>query len=212
MSAPLRPSGGRPIRLSIVNDYEIVVRGLEAMLAPFSRRVEVVDVEAGGLPDSPSDIALFDTFAGRRHALTRVDAMAQDGAIGKVVLYTWDVPPEFSTDIGERAVDAVILKSTTGVELVDALERVHRGEQVGVADERRSVDEAALTERETEVLALLAQGCSNREIGNELYLSVDTVKTHVRNVFTKLDVHNRTQAALVAVDRQLTRRSESRSS
>lgn len=206
MSAPPLRSGERPIRLSIVNDYEIVVRGLAAMLAPYADRIEVVDLAAGGLPTARSDIALFDTFAGRRHALARVDAMSDDDAIDKIVLYTWDVPQGFSADIGERSIDAVILKSTTGVELVDALERIHRGEQVGVGGDRRAADESALTDRETEVLVLLAQGCSNREIARELYLSVDTIKTHVRNLFGKLDVNNRTQAALVAVDRGLTRR------
>lgn len=204
MSAPGSAPG--PIRLTIVNDYEIVVRGLAAMLAPFAERVAVVELETGGLPSARADIALFDTFAGRRHALERVDAMANDARIGKVVLYTWDLPPEFSTDIGKRAVDAVILKSTTGADLVDALERVHRGEVLGSATDQRGADEPALTERETEVLALLARGCSNREIARELYLSVDTVKTHVRKLFAKLGVSNRTQAALAAVDRGLTSR------
>ncbi len=92
-------NGGRPIRVSIVNDFEIVVRGLEAMLAPFSDRVTVVEVEAGGLPSEPTDVALFDTFAGRRRSLSRVDELAADYDIGKVVLYTWDVPDAFLRDI-----------------------------------------------------------------------------------------------------------------
>ncbi len=189
-----------PIRVSIVNDYEVVVAGVAAMLAPFGDRVDVVETEAGGLPDLPADIALFDTFAGRRRSLSRIDDLASDRDLAKVVLYTWDLPKDFARDIDLRSIDGVIMKSTTGAELVDALERVHQGEFVGsnVVDERDVG--STLTEREREVLALLSQGASNREVAVELYLSIDTVKTHVRKVFTKLGVGNRTQAALVARD------------
>ncbi len=194
------------LRVAIVNDYEIVVQGLGAMLAPFSDRVEVIDLEAGGLPDGPADIALFDTFAGRRSVLSRVDAMANDPELGKVVLYTWDLPPEFESDIGERAIDAVILKSTNGEQLVDALERIHRGETVSPSADDPLPGVSTLSEREREVLALLGSGLSNRSIADELYLSVDTVKTHVRKVFAKLGVTNRTQAALIASEHGLTPR------
>lgn len=189
-----------PIRISIVNDYEVVVAGVAAMLAPFGDRVTVVETEAGGIPDLAADIVLFDTFAGRRRVLDRIDELAADGDLDKVVLYTWDLPKEFSNDIDMRSIDGVIMKSTTGAELVEALERVHEGEFVGskVFDERDVG--TTLTEREREVLALLSEGATNREIAQELYLSIDTVKTHVRKVFSKLGVGNRTQAAIVARD------------
>ncbi|MGB3735282.1 MAG: response regulator transcription factor [Ilumatobacter sp.] len=189
-----------PIRISIVNDYEVVVAGVAAILAPFGDRVSVVETEAGGMPELPADIALFDTFAGRRRSLSRIDDMADDVDLQKVVLYTWDLPKDFARDVDMRSIDGVIMKSTTGVELVDALERVYSGEFVGskVVDERDLG--STLTEREREVLALLSEGVTNREIAAELYLSIDTVKTHVRKVFTKLGVGNRTQAAIVARD------------
>lgn len=195
---------GAPIRVAIVNDYEVVVRGLAAMLEPFSDRVVISELEAGGIPDDQADIALFDTFAGRRHALERIDEMMRDRDIGKIVIYTWDLPEGFSEDLANRSVDAVIMKSAAGAQLVEALERVHRGEPVGLSGDPALADRATLTERETEVLALLGRGLSNGEIAHELYLSVDTIKTHVRKLFAKLQVTNRTQAALVAVDRGLT--------
>lgn len=189
-----------PIRISIVNDYEVVVAGVAAMLAPFSDRVTVVETEAGGVPELPADIALFDTFAGRRRSLSRIDSLAEDRDLEKVVLYTWDLPKDFARDVDMRTIDGVIMKSTTGAELVDALERVHEGEFVGsnVIGERDLG--STLTEREREVLALLSEGATNREIAAELYLSIDTVKTHVRKVFAKLGVGNRTQAAIIARD------------
>jgi DNA-binding NarL/FixJ family response regulator len=167
------------------------------MLEPFADRITVVETEAGGLPTHDSDVALFDTFAGRRHSLERVKEMADGPAIGKVVLYTWDAPTAFLDDVARQAIDAVILKTETGADLVGALERVHAGEKLGI-ESLADDSPAALSAREQEVLALIAQGASNRTIAHELYLSVDTVKTHVRNVFQKLGVSNRTQAALEA--------------
>jgi two-component system, NarL family, response regulator LiaR len=198
----------KPLRVVIVNDYELVVRGLAAILAPFPDRVEVVELVVGEVPDGPADITLFDTFGGRRSALSRVDAMADDPSLGKVVLYTWDLPEAFVHDIDERAIDAVILKSTTGEQLVEALERIHRGEHVDPAERDRFPGVPTLSEREREVLALLGHGLSNRAIADELYLSVDTVKTHVRKVFSKLGVENRTQAALIANEHGLAPRTQ----
>lgn len=198
----------RPLTVAIVNDYEIVVQGLAAMLAPFSDRVSLVDLVAGGTPDGPADIVLFDTFAGRKHALERLDRMAADHDLGNVVVYTWDLPDEFRDAIAQRKVDAVILKSCSGEQLVDALERVHRGERVMASEDALFPGHATLTEREREVLALLARGLSNSQIASELYVSTDTVKTHVRKVFSKLGVSNRTQAALLAAQEGLTPRGQ----
>ncbi len=190
---------GAPLRIALVNDYEIVVRGLRSMLAPFDDRVVVVDTDAGGVPDRPADIVLFDTFASRRGSLQRVEELGQAPQWQHVVLYTWDAPTDFLDHVATAHVDGVILKSDHGERLVDQLERVSRGEPVGKellhGDQP---DDPSLTEREREVLALIARGRTNPEIGRELFLSVDTVKTHVQSLFRKLDVRNRTQAAMLA--------------
>jgi DNA-binding NarL/FixJ family response regulator len=197
---------GAPVRVTLVNDYEIIVQGLRTMLEPFADRIAIVETEAGGLPSRDSDVALFDTFAGRRHSLERVRAMAEDDAITRVVLYTWDAPTAFLDDAAALdSIDAVILKTETGADLVEAIERVHAGEKLGL-DVLSTDSDDVLSAREQEVLALIAQGSSNREIAHELYLSVDTVKTHVRNLFKKMGVSNRTQAALAAGDYGVARR------
>ena len=191
-------STGTPISVALVNDYEIIVDGLREMLKPFTDRVRVVETVAGDTPDKACDIALFDTFAGRRHALCRVRAMLADNDIAKVVLYTWDAPREFLDDVAAMRIDGVILKSETGTRLVESLERIHRGEKVSPLTSSNQETPTVLTEREREVLALMATGASNREIAAELYLSVDTVKTHARHLYGKLGVSNRTLAALQA--------------
>jgi DNA-binding NarL/FixJ family response regulator len=192
---------GHPLAVSIVNDYEIIVRGLAAMLEPYSDRVRVVELEAGGEPTHTSDVALFDTFAGRRHSLERAEKMVVGQVVRHVVLYTWDATAEFLDDASRIGVSGVVLKSHGAGDLVDALERVAAGERVGldlVSRGRESRSPPDLSMREREVLALVALGMSNREVAAELYLSVDTVKTYVRRLFSKLGVSNRTQAALRA--------------
>ncbi len=190
------PPNNGPIRVALVNDYEIVVEGLRNMLTPFSDRIDIVEIKAGGIPRLAADIALFDTFAARRRVGQRIESMAADGDIGRVVLYTWDAPTDFVNDT--NTVDAIVLKSVAGADLVECLERIHAGERIGLDLVSDAPSSAALSDREREVLALLAQGHSNRQIADELYLAVDTVKSHLKKLFAKLEVGNRTQAALAA--------------
>lgn len=201
---PERPAhAGRTLTVALVNDYEIILQGLHAMLEPFSDRIRVVEHEVAGTPDRHADIALFDTFAGRRDAIARAHRMANEGHVDRIVLYTWDATEPFLDAARDAEVSAVLLKSLGGEELADALVRIGRGETVAVDEMHNGGGERGrevLSIREREVLAMLALGYRNREIAHELFLSVDTVKTYVRRVFQKLGVNNRTQAALKARD------------
>jgi DNA-binding NarL/FixJ family response regulator len=195
-----------PLTVSLVNDYEIIVSGLAAMLEPFADRVRVVELNVESEPSRQADVALFDTFAGRRHALTRASSMVRDGYVEHVVLYTWDATADFLSQAEQAGVSGVILKSVGGERLVQALERTVSGERMGMSHitrSPRSEQTNELSNREKEVLALLALGSTNRQIANELYLSVDTVKSHMRRLYSKLGVSNRTQAALRADQYQL---------
>ncbi|MEX1106534.1 MAG: response regulator transcription factor [Ilumatobacteraceae bacterium] len=190
-----------PISISLVNDYEVIVAGLAAMLAPFSNRVRVVETTVDGDPTRAADVALFDTFGGRRHALDRAASMLRDGHVNHVVLYTWDASADFLASAENIGISGVILKSTSAERLVESLQRILAGEHLGlghVTRSPRSDQNDELSTREREVLALLALGHTNRQIATELYLSVDTVKSHMRRLYTKLGVRNRTQAALRA--------------
>lgn len=194
-------TAGKPIAVALVNDYEIIVQGLAAMLSPFSERVRVVEMNVGDEPQHRADVALFDTFAGRRYAIDRARDMVREGRVDHVLLYTWDAAPEFLALAADAGVSGVALKSQEGSALVDVIERVANGERIGLENVHRGRHARApdaLSAREQEVLALIALGMSNVEIGNELFLSVDTVKTYVRRLYAKLGVRNRAQAALHA--------------
>src|SRR3954454_14369336 len=74
------PVGSRVVTVAVINDYEVVVRGVASMLAPYSHRVRVVELDVGGDGNVPADVALFDTFAGRRHTLARAAEMVREGS------------------------------------------------------------------------------------------------------------------------------------
>jgi len=209
ISPHLHAVGTQVITIAIINDYELVVRGVAAMLAPYGNRVRVAELDAGGQPSTPVDVALFDTFAGRRHTLSRAAEMVRSGSVRHVVLYTWDAAPGFLHSALDIGVSGVILKSRSADVLVDGIERIVAGERVGFdgdASARPTVRVVDLSDRESEVLALIAKGLTNAQIAEELYLSVETVKTYVKRLYAKLDVHNRAQAAVAASSHQLTPR------
>jgi DNA-binding NarL/FixJ family response regulator len=171
--------------------------------------VKVVELDTGGPPTEPADVALFDTFAGRRHTLSRAAEMVREGTARHVVLYTWDAAPAFVRAAQDVGVSGVILKTRSADMLVDGIERVVAGERVGFetdASGRPASRVVDLSDRESEVLALIAKGLTNAQIADELYLSIETVKTYVKRLYAKLDVHNRAQAAVAASSHQLTPR------
>lgn len=197
------------ITVGILNDYEVVVRGVAAMLAPYANRIRIVELDAGGMPSVSADVALFDTFAGRRHTLSRAAEMVREGRARHIVLYTWDAAPPFVRAAEEIGVSGVVLKTRSADLLVDSIERIVAGERVGFDLDslaRTSPRLIDLSDRESEVLALIAKGLTNAQIADELYLSIETVKTYVKRLYAKLDVHNRAQAAVAASTHQLTPR------
>jgi DNA-binding NarL/FixJ family response regulator len=197
------------ISVAVINPYDLVVRGVESMLAPYDDRVRVVGHDLEPSSDHFADVALFDTFAGRRRTLARAAEMVRAGAAEHVVLYTWDAAPEFVREARDAGASGVLLKTRSGELLVDSLERIASGEKIGLGP-GNSVDPGPrlieLSDRESEVLALIALGLTNGEIADELYLSIETVKTYVKRLYAKLGVHNRAQAALAASTHQLTPR------
>lgn len=193
-TSPLRTSDV-PIRLAVVNDYELVVRGVAGMLLPFHDRVQVVELQVDGAPDRPVDIALFDMFGSTETSvLERCRQMRRDRAIGHLVLYTWHLSALAVQRARQAGVDGVVMKSEPAERLVESLERVCRGEAVGL--EPATVER--LTAREHEILELMATGRTNLEIARSLYVSEETVKTYAKRLFRKLGVRNRVEAAIRA--------------
>ncbi len=204
----------RPIRVALVNDYEIVVRGLETMLARFSDWVEIIELSAGTEPSHPLiDIALYDSFAAPIDNSEQIRKLVEDPDIGHVVVYTWNMAPDLITSAARAGVHGYLAKSMTGPELVDALVRVNRGDKVVSKSASREVTSSeagrrggdwagraqGLTLRESEVIALITQGLSNNEIAARGHLSINSVKSYIRSAYKKMGVVRRSQAVLWGV-------------
>jgi len=187
-------------RLALVNDYELILRGLQGLLAPFTSRVEVVEVDVRKQPVQPVDIALFDPYGHPHLGLDAVGELAQNPNVGAVVVYTWQLMRGQADKLLAAGAKAVLAKSISGEELVNDLQRVARGETVVSRDFRPNTSmtwpgsDMRLTERESEVVTFLASGMSNRDIADAMILSENTVKTHLKSIFQKIGVTSRAQA------------------
>jgi len=208
---PEATAPGMPIRVAAVNDFEVVVKGLAGMLAEFPDRLHVCEAVLEGEPVEGDhiDVALYDTYGRVGIAEPTLRFLAAMKGIKAIAVFTMDVTQTLVDDAFAAGARAVISKKLSGEELADALVRVAAGERVvegldetGHDEPGVAVDwpgrEEGLTLRESEVLALVADGRSNREVADALFVGEQTVKSHLRGIFTKLGVQNRTQAALFA--------------
>ena len=196
-----------PVRVSVVNDFSVVVAGVRAVLAPYADRVVVVSDETGSPGDEKVDVALFDTFASPTDWQSRCASMAQDPRIGSVAVYSFVTDPRAIEEALALGARGYLAKSLPAADLVSGIERIAAGERVteaGHGEDARPVgrwpaDAAGLSPREAEMLALIAQGRSNDEIAAACYLSINTVKSYIRDAYRKIDVTTRPQAVAWAM-------------
>lgn len=201
------PGEAAPIRVAIVNDYEIVVAGVAAVLKRFKDRVEVVEINADTPVISDVDVILYDTFGQAQGEGVDMDDLVRGGGGAPVVVFSWNVQPELVEETLARGAAGYLAKSVTAEELLHGIEEIHRGGTVR-PESVQTVDEPpgswpgrkyGLTPRESEVIALITQGLSNREIAERTYLSVNSVKTHVRTAYRKIGVDRRSKAVMWGV-------------
>jgi len=212
------------IRVFVVDDHEVVRLGLRAFLGA-TPGIEVVG-EAGdgrsaleGLAalaarDALPDVVLMDLVMPEPDGITTTAAVKQTYPGVEVVVVTSFGEAHRVHSALEAGATGYVLKDAEVDEIIEAVRAAHRGEvhlDAAVARvltrslvaPRRGV--AALTARERDVLVLVAEGRSNREIGRTLSIGERTVQTHLGNVLTKLELSSRTQAALWAVREGLVR-------
>jgi len=198
-----------PVTVALVNDYELVLAGVAAMLRPHRDHVVVLDRALERTPDRAVDVSLFDTYGAADGQIERIKVLADDPMSGTVVVFSFSTAPQLVTaSIGAGAA-GFISKTVNARQLADAIVTVADGHRVVLtpAPHRHRDGDLGwpgrgrdLSARDSELLVLLRQGYTNREIAERLYLSENTVKTHLRRLFTKLGVSNRTQAAMVATE------------
>ncbi|MEN6478871.1 MAG: response regulator transcription factor [Anaerolineales bacterium] len=203
------------IRVLLVDDQLVVREGLRAMLAPEPDIVVVGEASDGeeaitAAHDTQPDVILLDVRMPRMdglEALKQIKAVAPRSAVVMVTLYD-------NTDYLLRAVAqgaaGYVLKDSSRADLVEAVRLVADGgglispslmprllrEVSKLLAHEQVASLPLLSAREVEVLTLVAEGLSNQEIGDRLYVGAATVKTHLQNIMLKLGVSDRTQAAV----------------
>lgn len=191
-----------PLTVSVVNDFSVVVAGVRALLEPHSDRVVVVDTELGKPPATPVDLSLFDTFAAPLDWESRLAAMSRDARIGAVAVYSFLTDPRAVEGALAAGASGFLAKSLPAEGLVAAIEKIASGQQVvdlgsrlgAVQGDHWPAEDTGLSPREAEMISLIVGGYSNEEIAASRYLSMNTVKTYIREAYRKIGVTTRAQA------------------
>ena len=189
-----------PVRIAVANDYEVVVHGLVSMLEPFRDRVDVVEVATDRPVCQRVDLVLIDVF-GRSRSVRELREQANGN---RVAVYGWDLTPALIEAWSAQGITDFLHKGLPASRLVEAIEAIHAGEHVVVGSQcapQTTIGDwpgqaFGLSERESEVVALITQGLSNDEIAERTFLSINTVKSYIRTAYRKMNVGSRSKAVL----------------
>ncbi len=200
------------IRVLIADDHTTVLAGLASMIGLQPDMVVVAQATNGSdavelwRKHSP-DVTMLDLRMPKLDGVgVLTEIRRQDASVRVIVLTTYDTDIEIYRAVKAGA-KGYLLKDARGEELLDCIRKVNAGEtcipQALVTKLATGISSETLTDRELEVLTLLARGKSNKEIGANLFISEFTVKGHLRSIFTKLNVLSRTEAIAAASRRGL---------
>lgn len=189
--------GLEDLRLAIVNDYEVIVAGVRSMLRPYLAQ-DVVELDVDAAPSEPVDIALLDTYGQPGLGIDTLRSLVASPKVGAAVVYSWTMSELARAQAFEAGARGLIAKSLPAAEVVAALRAVADGRIVDTRAPSRAPAvwpgaDWGLTSRESEVVALLSTGASNRSIAASLYVSENTVRTHLKSIFKKVGVTSRSQ-------------------
>jgi len=206
------------IRVLLVDDHEMVRAGVSAFLST-QADIEVVaeasDGKAGAelaLLHRP-DVILMDLVMEPVDGVEGTRLIRKDWPEAKILVVTSFLDDEKVYPVIEAGAMSYVLKTASAFEIAEAIRKTASGQPVMAAQVTGKMMERLrrpksqlhddLTEREQEVLQLMARGMANQEIADELFISLKTVKTHVSNILSKLDVVDRTQAVVYAFKHHL---------
>ena len=209
------------IKVLLVDDHEMVRMGVSAYLST-QPDIEVVGEAENGRKGSElalqlrPDIILMDLVMDEMDGVEATRAIIQEWPEAKIVVVTSFLDDEKLYPVIEAGATSYLLKTSRASDIADAVRATYDGETVlepkvtgKMMSRMRQKKEQPLhddlTEREFEILLLIAEGKSNQEIADELFIALKTVKTHVSNILNKLNVSDRTQAVIYAVRHQLTK-------
>ncbi len=210
------------IKVLIVDDHKVVRQGLRTFLELQEDVLVVGEAEDGQaavemVRQLNPNVVLMDLVMPRLDGISATRQVKSLGSNVKVIALTSFTEDDKVFPAIQAGASSYLLKDVSPDDLVDAIRAAHRGEArlhpdiarklmeqvTRQADSRRDSPAEDITEREKEVVRLVAQGRSNQEIARELVISEKTVKTHVSNILGKLQLQDRTQLAIYAIKKGL---------
>ncbi|MFZ5852149.1 MAG: response regulator [Actinomycetota bacterium] len=220
-----RPADAEPIKVLVVDDHALFRRGLEMVLAQ-EPDIDVVGEAADGAEavaqagDLLPDVVLLDVRMPRRGGIEACTAIKDVAPSAKIVMLTISDEEADLYEAIKAGASGYLLKEISIDEVAAAIRAVHGGQSlispsmasklltefatmIKKGEDRQQVPAPRLTDRELEVLKLVAQGLNNRAIAERLFISENTVKNHIRNILEKLQLHSRMEAVVYAVREKL---------
>ncbi|MDA9462393.1 MULTISPECIES: response regulator transcription factor [Enterococcus] len=202
------------IKVLLVDDHEMVRLGVSSYLS-IQEDIEVIGEAEDGRQGYEKamalrpDVILMDLVMEEMDGIESTKAILKDWPEAKIIIVTSFIDDEKVYPAIEAGATGYLLKTSTAHEIADAIRATQRGERVLEPEVTSKMMEKMsrrnepilhddLTNRENEILMLISEGKSNQEIADELFITLKTVKTHVSNILAKLEVEDRTQAAIYA--------------
>lgn len=216
-------AGTEPVRVLVVDDQELFRRGL-IMLLGGDIDIEVVGEAADGITatelaiTTAPDVILLDVRMPRRTGVEACRAIKEAVPATKIIMLTVSDEEADLYESVKNGAAGYLLKDSSIEEVAQAIRVVNEGQSlispsmaVKLIDEFKQMSKPEreqgpalrLTDRELEVLRLVAKGLNNREVAKELFISENTVKNHVRNILEKLQLHSRMEAVMYAMREKL---------
>jgi two-component system NarL family response regulator len=216
-------TGTEPVRVLVVDDHELFRRGL-IMLLGDDDDIEVVGEAADGIGatdlavSTAPDVVLLDVRMPRRTGVEACRAIKEAVPTTKIIMLTVSDEEADLYESVKNGAAGYLLKDSSIEEVAQAIRVVNEGQSlispsmaVKLIDEFKQMSKPdretgpalRLTDRELEVLRLVAKGLNNREVAKELFISENTVKNHVRNILEKLQLHSRMEAVMYAMKEKL---------
>lgn len=202
------------IRVMLVDDHEMVRLGVSSYLSIQSDMEVVGEAENGRqgyelAMELRPDVVLMDLVMEEMDGIESTKMILKDWPEAKILIVTSFIDDEKVYPAIEAGAAGYLLKTSTASEIAEAIRATQRGERVlepevttkmmeRMSRKNEPVLHEDLTNREVEILMLITRGMSNQEIADELFITLKTVKTHVSNILSKLEVDDRTQAAIYA--------------
>jgi two-component system, NarL family, nitrate/nitrite response regulator NarL len=224
-AAPTPEQSNRPIRVVLADDHPIVRDGLRKLLS-LEDDIQVVGEASDGrevlqmVQDTEPDVVILDLRMPNLDGLSALQALQQSNKKAKVIVLTASEDKNEFVQAMKLGCSGIVLKQTAPELIVKSIRKVHAGEiwldshttaavmrQFAAPGEMigggKTRERSPLSQREREIVGLVAQGYKNKEMAEKMFISEQTVKNHLHNIFDKLGVSDRLELALYAIHKGL---------